>query len=134
MSLINKELKFEKFLLDGLTAGRAKLEHINRVKKRIELIEKELSGVEQENNEAIGVEEVKPEVGNVREEEKQKVIENSEGSGEASNEPIVRELPSSVNIDLSKIDKEKFQLVKNRWESYEEAIAYLQEVHSHFLS
>ena len=42
--LLKKELTFEKTMLQAISSGDSKSEDINRVKQRIQLIEKELSG------------------------------------------------------------------------------------------
>ncbi len=143
MKFINKELEYEKYLLEGLIAGGSKKEHIQRVQKRIQLIQDEISGTAGEEAAQPEVEGVvsKPEAGKIAEEikspaakqERQKALvkEGSLGGIESgAYEPTagISEIFNPGNIDFSKVDMQSLEVTKKRLDEYEAAIAFLQHV------
>eukprot|EP01022_Parablepharisma_sp_SALTPOND_P008451 TRINITY_DN136041_c0_g1_i1.p1 TRINITY_DN136041_c0_g1~~TRINITY_DN136041_c0_g1_i1.p1 ORF type:complete len:218 (+),score=29.70 TRINITY_DN136041_c0_g1_i1:588-1241(+) len=133
MKLIEKELNYEKLLLEGLIAGNAAKGILDRVQKRIQLIQDELSGkgpeeeVPEPNTEKpISKENVEP----VPERKVTKVQEAKE-SEYVPSLSIVVPMPT---IDTSKVDMDAFNTTKQRLGQYEAAIMFLQEVRNIFVN
>ncbi len=129
--LITKELVTEKALLEGITAGGATAEHLDRVRKRIELIEQELSGQPPEEKKDSGEgEPVRAEDVKIQQKPtKPADVESSPAKRSKESEFVgIYEMKQTITIDQSKVDKESFAAVKKRLDEYAETITYLQNV------